>query len=87
MTTYRNHSIAPELDTVRCTVCGWPVDEARTQEPETSPIVRSLTTDRRNPLSDQVLGDFLYEVTIPAYSACPFCGSPRWRTGGRRGDL
>ena len=71
-----------EQDTVRCDVCGFagvPIDNAEPEHAQISRTVISGVVDS--------LGNPVYSVTVPAGIGCPLCGSPKYKSGGRRGDL
>lgn len=59
-----------------CDVCGFGIDERRTQT--TDRTIKRITTSVLDP-SPFVQG--------PAWTNCPFCHSAKWRSGGRRGTL
>lgn len=80
---FRNNTPPEDEERVRCVVCGWPgVDAKRTGQPETTPTVYTSTGTTWH-ASDLALIDKVVTFTVPAYSACPFCGSPRWQDGSR----
>lgn len=70
---------------VQCAVCNFGgIDPERTQEPDRAPIRLETSGTRYEIGFDALDGDPPDKVTesfIPAYSACPLCGSPRWRDG------
>ena len=71
-----------EQDTVRCDVCAWPGVPIGNAEPEQAQISRTVISG----VVDS-LGNPVYSVVVAAGQGCPFCGSPRYKSGGRRGDL
>jgi hypothetical protein len=73
----------PEVDTVVCDVCGFPGVPIDNDEPETAAISRTNVTDG----SVDLFGNPLISVVVRAGSGCPLCGSPLYKSGGRRGDL
>lgn len=69
---------------VSCSVCGFNgIDPIRTAEPEVAPFSLVITGTVYQPEPGQSLDVIDKEVTreIPAFSACPFCGSPDWAFG------
>jgi hypothetical protein len=85
--THRYRSVPPQdEEEIACDVCGFGNDGLRTA---TSPqTIFAYTTEGTvyhdpNPL----LVDVIVRPVQPAYTNCALCGSNRWRSGGRRGDL
>jgi len=83
---HKEHTPPPDEDRVRCNVCGFRgIDAERTGRPETTPTVYTVTGTVYD-AHDIADIDLVVTATVPAYAACPFCGSGNWESGNR-GDL
>lgn len=74
---------------VHCSVCDFGgIDPERTQEPDRAPghLVTTGTTYHPGFNAYDDPPDKQVYTEIPRFSACPFCGSPRW-TDGNAPDL
>lgn len=76
----------PELDEVQCSVCGAGIEEDKTTETEQT-IINYVTEGTVWHATDPTQVDVKVTVTIPPWTNCWFCGSNRWRNGGKRGSL
>lgn len=82
------HRNVPPIDRtmVRCKVCSQYLDMERTQSPEECPTAYKVSGSiyfAKGPGGEINMSaiDKTVEPIVPAYAACPFCGSPRWADG------
>ena len=73
-------------DRTSCAVCGFKgIDRDKHQQPEVSPMQYVVVGNTYN-AHDLTNINLTVTPTVPAWGACPFCGSPRW-SDGSPGDL
>jgi len=86
LTVYQRNVPPIDRTMVRCAVCSQWVDADKTAQPEESPLTYQVTGTvyfAKLPGGEINLAAINKEVfpVVPSYSACPFCGSPRFLDG------